>query len=168
MLIKSKEGNSSAFSEISAKVREISYSYFLSKHRLKKILNIEDVDDLSNNVYLSFAEQYHSVENLENWLRRVLFLTFVKWYKSQKSRHTSQIYDNIGYDGGLEQRSDLLDVQSIIKILETFSQEKQEIVRLRFWGDCKFSEIAEKLNKSEDAVKKMYYRTIIEIKEKLE
>ncbi len=48
------------------------------------------------------------------------------------------------------------------------SEEKQEIVRLRFWGDCKFSEIAEKLNKNEAAVKKMFYRTIMEIKEKLE
>ena len=47
------------------------------------------------------------------------------------------------------------------------SDEKQTIIRLRFWGDYKFSEIAEKLNKNEAAVKKMFYRTIIEIKEKL-
>ncbi len=148
-------------------MRDISYSYFLSKYRLKKIPNIDDVDDLTNNVYLSFAEQYHTIEILENWLRRVLFLTFVKWYKTQKIRHSSQLYDNIEYDGGFEQKTDLLDVDSIMKILETLSEEKQEIVRLRFWGDCKFSEIAEKLNKNEAAVKKMFYRTIIEIKEKL-
>jgi RNA polymerase sigma-70 factor (ECF subfamily) len=160
-------GDSSAFSELSANVRDISYSYFLSKHHLKKIPNIDDVDDLTNNVYLSFAEQYHSIEILENWLRRVLFLTFVKWYKTQKTRQTNQLYDNIEYDGGLEQKTDLLDVDSIMKILDTLSEEKQEIVRLRFWGDCKFSEIAEKLNKNEAAVKKMFYRTIIEIKEKL-
>lgn len=47
------------------------------------------------------------------------------------------------------------------------SDEKQEIVKLRFWGDLKFSEIAEKLNKNEAAVKKMFYRTLLEIKEKM-
>ena len=100
-------------------------------------------------------------------MRRVLFLNFVKWYKTQKARQTTQIYDNIEYDGGLDQKTDLLDVESIVRVLDTLSEEKQEIVRLRFWGDCKFSEIAEKLNKSEDAVKKMFYRTIVELKEKL-
>jgi RNA polymerase sigma-70 factor, ECF subfamily len=168
LLNKSKEGDSKAFSDISGKVREISHSYFLSKYRLKKIFNVDDVDDLTNNVYLSFAEQYHSIESLENWLRRVLFLTFVKWYKTQKKRQTSQLYDNVEYDGGLEQTTDQFDVDAVLKILSTMSEEKQEIVRLRFWGDSKFSEIAEKLNKNEAAVKKMFYRTILEIKERLD
>jgi len=47
------------------------------------------------------------------------------------------------------------------------SEEKQEIVKLRFWGDLKFEEIGEKLNKNEAAVKKMFYRTLLDIKEKL-
>jgi len=47
------------------------------------------------------------------------------------------------------------------------SEEKQEIVKLRFWGDLKFAEIAEKLNKNEAAVKKMFYRTLLDIKDKL-
>ena len=60
------------------------------------------------------------------------------------------------------------DVNAIAKILDTLSSEKQEIVKLRFWGDLKFSEIAEKLNKNEAAIKKMFYRTIEEIKNKLD
>ena len=55
-----------------------------------------------------------------------------------------------------------------LSVLEKFSEEKQEIVRLRFWGDLKFSEIADKMNKNEAAVKKMFYRTLKEIKEKLD
>jgi RNA polymerase sigma factor (sigma-70 family) len=60
------------------------------------------------------------------------------------------------------------DVNAIVKILDTLSAEKQEIVKLRFWGDLKFSEIAEKLNKNEAAIKKMFYRTIEELKNKLD
>lgn len=51
--------------------------------------------------------------------------------------------------------------------MDTLSEEKQEILKLRFWGDLKFNEIAEKLNKNEAAVKKMFYRSIEEIKNKL-
>ena len=68
-----KEGNSVAFNKLSSVVRNISHSYFMSKLRQGKIDNNEDAEDLSNTVYLSFAEQYHKIENLENWLRRVLF-----------------------------------------------------------------------------------------------
>ena len=54
----------------------------------------------------------------------------------------------------------------ILSIVDTLSEEKQKIIKMRFWEDLKFSEIAENLNKSEDAVKKMFYRTIEELKNK--
>lgn len=63
---------------------------------------------------------------------------------------------------------DMIDSESALSVLHTLSEEKQEIVKLRFWGDLKFNEIAEKLNKNEAAVKKMFYRTLLELKEKLE
>ncbi|GBD87270.1 RNA polymerase sigma factor SigX [bacterium BMS3Abin03] len=161
------DGNSAAFSKLSEHVREIAYSYFLSKHHLKKIINLEDVEDLTNNVYLTFAEQYHNVENIENWLRRVLFLTFIKWYKRNKLTSSYELNNNIATDGNHNRTADILDTDIILKLLDSFSDEKQKIIKLRFWGDLKFHEIAEKMHKSEVAVKKMFYRTIAEIKIKL-
>jgi RNA polymerase sigma factor (sigma-70 family) len=79
-------------------------------------------------------------------------LNFVRWYKSSKRKRTSA----------------LVDADTILSVLDTMSEEKQEIVKLRFWGDLKFAEIGEKLNKKEAAVKKMFYRTLLDIKEKLE
>ena len=61
----------------------------------------------------------------------------------------------------------MIDAESVLSVLDTMSEEKQEIVKLRFWADLKFNEIAEKLNKNEAAVKKMFYRTLLEIKEKM-
>ena len=62
----------------------------------------------------------------------------------------------------------MIDAESVLNILNTLTEEKQEIVKLRFWGDLKFNEIAEKLNKNEAAIKKMFYRTLLELKDKLE
>ena len=119
-------------------------------------------------VYLSFAEQYQNIEEIEKWLRRVLFLNFVRWYKTSKRKRTSELKENIPTPDNTIETSTLVDADTILSVLDTMSEEKQEIVKLRFWGDLKFSEIGEKLNKNEAAVKKMFYRTLLDIKEKLE
>jgi len=167
LLNKSKNGDPSSFRELSKNIRDISYSYFLSKHRLKKIVNLEDVEDLTNNVYLAFAEQYHNVENIENWIRRVLFLTFIRWYKQNRSTKIIELNENIT-SGKSEDTTDLLDLDLVMQHVERLSDEKQKIIKMRFWGDLKFQEIAEKMNKSEAAIKKMFYRALLEVKNKLE
>lgn len=149
-------------------MREISYSYFLSKHRAHKIINKDDVDDLATNVYIAFAEQYHKIDIIENWLRRVLFLTYVRWYKQNNQRRTFELNEEITADDSNLRTDEGFDVNAILQVLDTLSEEKQEIVKMRFWGDLKFAEIAEKLNKNEAAIKKMFYRTIEELKSKLE
>lgn len=148
-------------------MREISYSYFISKFHQKRIPNVDDVDDLTQSVYLTFAEQFQNIEEPEKWLRRVLFLSFVRWYKTNKNKPLSPLKENIPAPDRLSESSDMIDAERVISVLDTMSEEKQEIVKLRFWGDLKFSEIAEKLNKNEAAVKKMFYRTLLEIKEKM-
>lgn len=149
-------------------MREISYSYFLSKHRSQKIVNLEDVDDLTSAVYISFAEQYQKINTIENWLRKVLFLTFVRWYKQSKARRTFELNEEITADDSNIKTDEGFDLDVALKALDTLSEDKQEIIKLRFWGDLKFLEIAEKLNKNEAAVKKMFYRSIEELKNKLE
>lgn len=129
---------------------------------------MDDVDDLTQNVYLSFAEQYQNIEEPEKWLRRVLFLNFVKWYNTNKSKSHSPLKESIPAPDNFSESTNMIDSESALAILNTLSEEKQEIVKLRFWGDLKFNEIAEKLNKNEAAVKKMFYRTLLELKNELE
>lgn len=140
----------------------------MSKHRQKRINNIDDVDDLTQSVYLSFAEQYQNIEEPEKWLRRVLFLNFVSWYKKEKGKTFTQLKESLPAPDKTTESSIMIDAESVLSVLDTLSEEKQEIIKLRFWGDLKFNEIAEKLNKNEAAVKKMFYRTLLEIKERLE
>ena len=167
LITKARAGDSKAFDELSRIIRNISYSYFLSKYRLGKIKNKDDVDDLSNNVYLSFAEQYHKIDNLEFWLRRVLFLNFINFYKKSKAQKTYDLEEAFYIEQGSLNPGDNVDAEKIISILNTLSGDKQSIIRMRFWEGLKFNEIAERINKSEDAVKKMFYRTIEELKNKL-
>jgi RNA polymerase sigma factor (sigma-70 family) len=94
-------------------------------------------------------------------------LNFVRWYKVNKQKRTSELKPNIPLQDNSLESSTLVDADTILSVLDTMSEEKQEIVKLRFWGDLKFNEIAEKLNKNEAAIKKMFYRTLLDIKDKL-
>lgn len=167
LFISAKEGNSKAFEKLSLYVRHISHTYFLSKYRQGKLLNQDDADDLTNNVYLSFAEQYNKIDNLEFWLRRVLFLNFVNFYKKQKDHRTFELDEARHIESSSSDPADTIDAGKVVDLLNELSEEKQKIVKMRFWEDLKFSEIAEQTGKSEDAVKKMFYRTIEELKLKL-
>jgi RNA polymerase sigma factor (sigma-70 family) len=168
LLRKSKEGESASFSKLSGFIRQISYSYYLSKFHQKRITNLDDVDELTQNVYLTFAEQFQNILEPEKWLRRVLFLNFVRWYKSVKSKAQVPLKESIPAPDISAETTAMIDAEKVLSLLNTLSEEKQEIVKLRFWGELKFNEIAEKLNKNEAAVKKMFYRTLLELKEKLE
>jgi len=159
-----KNGDSKAFDKLSGYLRHISYTYFHSKLKLGKIKSIEDVEDLSNNVYLTFAEQYTKIENLEFWLRRVLFLNFVNWYKKSRSHYIFELNEARHVVDNKLSSADKLDAEKILELLNKLNVEKQSVIKMRFWEGLKFSEIAESMGKSEDAVKKIFYRTIEELK----
>ena len=167
LLEKAKTGDHLSFSKISVIIREISYSYFFSKFSLGKIQSKDDVDDLCQNLFLSFSKQYQNIENIENWLRRVLFLTYVNWYKKSSQNKSFEFDESYYQKDDTEDIVGRADHETIVNILNTLDQKKQQIIKLRFWGGPKFSEIAEKLDGNEAAIKKMFYRTLEELKKKL-
>ena len=163
LLAQSKNGNKGSFEKLSIHIKNISQSYFISKYYSGKLNSKDDADDLTSGVYISFAEQYNGINNIEHWLRRVLFLTFVNWYKRNKKRAETELNESYHNIEAGSDTNDKFDVEKIISLVNTLSDEKQNIIKLRFWEELKFSEIAVKIGKSEAAVKKMFYRTIEEL-----
>jgi RNA polymerase sigma-70 factor (ECF subfamily) len=161
-------GNSKSLNIISTAIRDIAFNYFEIKYKIGKLKNIDDAEDLANNVYLAFAEQYEKIKNIEHWLRRVLFLTFVNWYKKQKKHQHFELDEAYDLSSENSDSEIILDSEKALEVLNSLSEKKREIIKMRFWEELKFSEIAEKLGKNESAIKKMLYRTLEEIKKKLE
>jgi len=157
-------GDTDSLNKLSELIRNIAFSYFKIKYRSGKLPNIEDAEDLAHNVYISFAEQYKKIQNIEHWLRRVLFLVFVNWYKKQKKFPHFELDE--AYRKSIEyiEHDISLDSAKVVEIMNNLSGNKRDIIQMRFWKELKFSEIAKKLDKSEDSVKKMLYRAIQEIK----
>lgn len=166
LLGKALQGDSHSYEKLSSLIRAIAYSYFKSKYAYGKLNSLDDADDLANDVFITFAKQYHDVEKVEHWLRRVLFLTFVNFYKKQKQSY--EYNDELYKDENREDDISKLDLHRISSIIKTLKDPKDKIIKMRFWEGLKFNEIAEKLNRKEPAIKKMFYRTLDEIKNKLE
>ena len=124
------------------------------------------MENLTNNVFLAFAEEYKNIENLGYWLRRMLFIVFIRWYKHKKIRTSKKLSSimSVGNNGADE--DEILAAQ-VTKVLNTVTEEKQKIVRLKFWAHLDFKQIAEYLNKSEAAVRKSYYNTLLALKNRL-
>lgn len=168
LLDAAKGGDQSAFNRLSVIIQTIAREYFHSKFLGGKLKNIEDAEDLTSNVWLSFAKQYKKIENPEFWLRRVLFLSFVSFYKKAKKYQYSDPEEVFRKTKSEFNFGEEADVEKVAALTAEMSQDKRDILRLRFQEDMKFHEIAETLGKSEDAIKKMFYRLIAEIREKLE
>jgi RNA polymerase sigma factor (sigma-70 family) len=157
-------GDSKAFKELSIHIRNISFNYFRSKYGFGQIKSKDDVDDLTNTVYLSFAEQYNRIKNLEHWLRKVMFLNFINFDKKNKTKRMLDIEEARYIEQKDTNPGDYVDAE---RILASLSSDKQSIIKMRFWDGLKFNELADKKNKSPDAIKKMFYRSIEELRNKL-
>ena len=59
-------------------------------------------------------------------------------------------------------------VAELRKCIRTLAPEEQELLRLRYVADLSFAEMAELLEKSEDAVKKSVYRLLARLQSRLE
>ena len=167
LIEKSKNGDSEAFNDLSIYISNIARSYFRSKFTSGKIKNEDDVEDLTNSVYLTFAESFHEVEKLENWLRRVLFLTFVNWYKKNRTNAPSEFDESYYNRHSSDSPETEHDYNKILELLNDLKEEKKDVIKHKFFKGLKFREIAEIMNKNEAAVKKLFYRTLEELKKKL-
>lgn len=167
LIEKSKNGDSTSFDTLSVYVSNIARSYFRSKYSAGKIKNEDDVDDLTNSVYLTFAERFQEINKLENWLRRVLFLTFVNWYKKNRTNSPDEFDETFYQQNSPTSPEQEHDLNKIIGLLNELKEEKKNVIKHKFFQGLKFREIAEVMNKNEAAVKKLFYRTLEELKKKL-
>jgi hypothetical protein len=96
-------------------------------------------------------------------MRRVLFISFVRWYKKYKIKSLyakTKSYNN-------RDESSKAFVSNLLMVLNTFGEEKQKIVNLKLWANLPFKQIAENIRKSETEVEKIFHSTLIAIKNRL-
>jgi len=166
LLEQSKNGNNQSYNSLITIIREIAFSYFESKFKLGKLKSKDDADDLAQNIFITFSKQYQNIDKIEFWLRKVMFLTYSNFYKKNANQNHFEFNEEFYQTKDENDFGENVDTQKIVEIINQLDDKKQSIIKLRFWGGLKFSEIADKFESNEAAIKKMFYRTLEEIKQK--
>lgn len=147
-------GNNRAFDELLARTQTGIYSYIMFIVRSK-----EAADDIFQETYLKAIRKlkmrkYSPSGKVSAWLIRIAHNSIMDWYRRQKARH---LIDTDGDEQIIAQMSDrysmetsredklsnaqvLNDVRSLIDFLP---EAQQEIVKMRYYQNMSFKEIAE-------------------------
>ncbi len=96
----------------------------------------------------------------------MLFIIFIRWSKKKKIRTSKNLNSIMSTGNNGADEKELLAAQ-VTKVLNTITEEKQKIVRLKYWAHLDFKKIAEYLNNSEAVVRKSYYNTLLVLKNRL-
>jgi DNA-directed RNA polymerase specialized sigma24 family protein len=99
-------------------------------------------------------------------MRRVLFISFIRLYKKNKTKSSMKMKGNIFLDEDHSQGFKLMAANTL-RVLDSLSEEKQKIVRLKLWADLNFEEIAGHLKKGINEVIKIFADTMLVIKARL-
>ena len=159
------------------------YQLLAEQWAFRQVRNISDAEEIAQE---AFVEAYFRLDTLRHaekfggWLRRIVVNTAVSWLRRRKATvHLDEIA-NISGDGELYERfnrheaptpHDLLERQEQEELLrmaiDAISPTHRNIIRMFYYDDHSYKEIAASLRTTEAAVKSMLHRARRRLKEEV-
>ncbi len=143
------------------------YRYFYNR-----VGNEKDAEDLTSQVFLKVYEElsrYTDRGHFPAWLFTIARHKAADYFRSQPPTISLETEDPA------DQTIDLLaqavqtdEIQRIRHLIETLTEEEQELIRLRYVGELGYSEIAKVLSHKEDAVRKSLSRLLTRLQSQME
>jgi RNA polymerase sigma-70 factor (ECF subfamily) len=136
----------------------------------------QDAQDLTARVFyraLSHIDDYHDRgAPFAAWLYRIAHNLVVNWHRDTGRRRDIRLDDAVA----LSERSDGPDRLAekgeerrlLLDALRRLPSERQELLILKFVDELSNAEIGRILGRSEGAVKSLYHRTLINLRDELE
>lgn len=122
----------------------------------------QDAEDITSQIFLNAYQafpRYRHKGMFSAWLFTIARNQVKRFYRAQTWRNLPlEAVEQGMRDPGLEQVDQAEEIERLSKLIGTLPAEEQELIRLRYIAELKFSQIASVLNRREDAVKKMLYR----------
>ncbi len=140
-----------------------------------KVGNQEDAEDLTAKVFL---KAFNHIKNYENrglpfyvWLHRIAHNLLANWHRDRSRRKVIPLgelpissREDVDPLISLEKEERLRKVMAAVRSLPP---DKQEVIYLKFVERLSNQEIALIMGKTENAIKALYHRALIALREKL-
>lgn len=151
------------------------------KYIICKCSNIEDINDLLQETYVELyktlkRKEYIELENYQNYILGIAKRSIQKHYGLIYKLKIFSIWNSkeeheieLPADFDLEMETiKKLNAEAVWKYIKQKNMKVVQVFYLYYYSDYKISQIAKELNLSESNVKNILYRTIKEIKLKLQ
>jgi RNA polymerase sigma-70 factor (ECF subfamily) len=161
-------GNEVAFGELYQLNIEKIYNYIYYRTG-----NKNDAEDLTARVFqraLKHITKYKKTKvPFSAWLYRIAHNLVANWYRDSKRKKEVPIEDH----GYLTVKSDVpekeiekkQEVEELLQLIHDLPHDRQMLLILKYVEDLTNCEIGQIMGKSEGAIKSLYHRTLIELRD---
>ncbi len=141
-----------------------------------RVGNAEDTEDLTARVFMQALKHIGAYNDrgvpFSAWLYRIAH-NVVANYHRDNSRHPSVPLDDMELHGAHHDDADAKidgdrERQRLIRAIATLSEDRQQLVVLKFVQQLQNAEIGQIMRRSEGAIKSLYHRTLAQLREALE
>ena len=159
-----------AFGELYQRYVERIYNYIYYRTHSK-----EDAEDLTAKVFQRALIHIPKYEDkgypFSAWLYRIARNLVLNWHRDNGKR-TMVALDDIVHthegEGSPERLMQLIqNEESLLKVVKTLPQDRQELLIFKFLHKMSNAEIGEIMGRSEGAVKSLYHRTLLVLRDQL-
>ena len=138
--------------------------------------NVADAEDLTARV---FYRAMHHIQNYTDrgvpfsaWLYRIAHNLIANWHRDRSRHQEIPLSDapTIHYKGAAPEASvvQTQDQESLLRIIRHLPAERQHLLILKFVEHLSNAEIGAIMGRSEGAVKSLYHRTLLALRDDLE
>jgi RNA polymerase sigma-70 factor (ECF subfamily) len=135
--------------------------------------NHADAEDLTSRVFQKAYIHLPGYEHLglpfSAWLYRIAHNIVANWYRDQGRRKVVGLDEAVRHsaeeDPG-ESAEDADEQERLLQLIRKLPEEKQQVIILKFAEGYSNAEIGQILGRSEGAIKSLYHRTLLTLREK--
>jgi len=171
ILALASQGDQEAFGALYARYVERIFNYVYYRTG-----NVHDAEDLTARV---FYRALHHIQNYTDrgvpfsaWLYRIAHNLIANWHRD-RSRHQEIPLDDaptLHYKGEAPEVALMhgQDQEALLKLIRHLPAERQHLLILKFVEQMSNAEIGQTMGRSEGAVKSLYHRTLLALRDDLE
>jgi RNA polymerase sigma-70 factor (ECF subfamily) len=135
-----------------------------------------DAEDLTARVFFRASNHINKYQNMgvpfSAWLYRIAHNLVANWHRDNSRHPELPLDDNIVLQHHEEPPETALvhnqEVESLTAIIRRLPDDRQTLIILKFVEHLSNAEIGQIMNRSEGAVKSLYHRTLLSLRDDLE
>lgn len=138
--------------------------------------NVHDAEDLTERVFFRAMRHITNYTNrglpFTAWLYRIAHNLVANWHRDNSRRKEIPLEDGLGQTQVPYQPEHALmqseERQRLLRVIRGLPEERQQLIILKFVEHLSNAEIGQIMGRSEGAVKSLYHRTLLALRDDLE